>query len=155
MTQLVSETLTRTPQDLTYRSYFGRHMRPSTAGWLDLDRSAADLARQVRALDFGEYRNPRSVPKIIFSNTWLAVGRAHVEEMASTSSSGTILEVSESALRIATSDGVLILENLRKLDGADIDLVALVRPGDRLEKPGRCRFLCGFWGLQSWSSRRT
>lgn len=135
LAQLVSGELQRQNQDLTKRSYFGREARPAQGGWLDTGLSAVQLARQVRALDFGDYRNPLVTAKVILGETWLSVARAEAEETVTASAPGTVLDVSPNGLRVATGAGVLALEGLRPLCGGSVDMTALAAPGDRLAQP--------------------
>jgi natural product biosynthesis luciferase-like monooxygenase protein len=135
VTQLASGNLHRQPQDLSARSYFGRDAVPPMVGWLDMSCPAQVLARQVRALSFGEYRNPLTTPKILVGAQWCAVGHAEAQPIISTSEPGTILDVTHHALHVATGSGMLVLKGIRKLSGAAVDLSTCVSTGDQLGTP--------------------
>jgi methionyl-tRNA formyltransferase len=55
----------RSPQDLSRRTYFGRHDRPECAGVIRWDRPAAEIVALVRALDFGPVENPLCTAKLL------------------------------------------------------------------------------------------
>ncbi|MDA1259453.1 MAG: hypothetical protein O3A20_02400, partial [Planctomycetota bacterium] len=52
------------PQNPVARGAHSRHELPEAAGVLDWRCRAADLERQVRALDHGRYANPLTTAKI-------------------------------------------------------------------------------------------
>ena len=133
--QLVSGDLGRQAQDLGQRRYFGRDARPDMAGWLNTDLPAADLARQVRALDFGEYRNPLTTPKVILGTEWVAIGHATAEDTVTAAAPGTVLELASDGLRVATGAGVVHLEGLRSLHGGRVDPASRIAVGDLLSAP--------------------
>ena len=131
--QLTSGDVQRSPQDLSARSYFARDARPANAGVLDMARPAVELARQVRALDFGGYRNPLVTAKVIFEGQWLAVSSAEAEDAVSPSVPGTVLEVSGSEMRVVAGAGVLHLSGLSDLSGQAVTVPSLVQPGQVLQ----------------------
>ncbi|WP_371227805.1 MupA/Atu3671 family FMN-dependent luciferase-like monooxygenase [Roseovarius sp. 2305UL8-3] len=133
LAQLSSGALQRSPQDLSQRSYFARDDRPEKAGVLEMSRPANELARQVRAMDFGGYRNPLVTPKIIVKGQWLAVAKAEVEDAISPAAPGTILDVARDALRVATGAGVVHLSGLTGLGGQAVTVSSLTEPGAVLD----------------------
>src|SRR5690606_24677616 len=74
--KLAQGTEQRTQQDTSHRSYFGKHQRPNRAAFLEWQRPAADLEALVRALDFGGYDNPLTLPKLWLEDRTLAVKAA-------------------------------------------------------------------------------
>ncbi|MFK7939701.1 MAG: MupA/Atu3671 family FMN-dependent luciferase-like monooxygenase [Roseovarius sp.] len=135
MAQLGSGDLLRTAQDLSQRSYFARDDRPAMAGLLDLARPAADLARQVRALDFGGYANPLTTPKLMLGDTFVTFAGAQAEDTVSAAQPGTVLEQAADSLRIATGAGVLNVSGIKHLNGQSVMLADLVQIGDRITPP--------------------
>ena len=133
--QLSAGALNRQQQDLSQRSYFSRDDRPDHGGLLDMTRPAADLARMVRALDFGGYHNPLTTPKIRVGDTVLCIATAEADNAVSASAPGTVLEVSRDGMRVATGAGVLAIEGLGDLSGSVVDLPGMVQPGDVLAAP--------------------
>jgi natural product biosynthesis luciferase-like monooxygenase protein len=111
--QLETKSLQPQPQDLSRRHYFGRLKKPWAGGVLDWRSSAADLARQVRALDTGRYANPLASAKLLLSDDRvLLVEAAEAFDESGGAVPGTILEAG-TALRIGTSEGALEIRSLR------------------------------------------
>ncbi len=124
LTQLEHTALDREPQDLTSRMYFAKADRPAVAGLLDFSKPAADVARLVRALDFGGYWNPLCAPKLLVNDQVVLVHKAEVTQASG--QPGAILEIAEQALVIACGDGAVRLSDLSKSDGGALDLAACV-----------------------------
>ncbi len=74
--QLEQGALAPRDQDLSQRSYFGLVDRPTAAATLDWARPAQELARLVRALDFGRYPNPVLLPKVVVGRSLLLAREA-------------------------------------------------------------------------------
>ncbi len=91
-----------TPQDLSRRSYFGRNERPPAAAVLDWNRGAEELDALVRALDFGDYRNPLGLPKMLVGGELVLVRSLEVLPEGSDERPGTVLDVSTQGIRVAT-----------------------------------------------------
>lgn len=109
-TQIVEDRLTPRDQDFAERSYFGRHDRPEAAGIIDWTRSAADVSRWVRAMNFGaRYENPFSVAKIMHGGRVLCVGGAQPVEQDSDAPPGTLLAVDEGCWTVRCGTGVVAL----------------------------------------------
>ncbi len=111
---LTSGELRPTPQDLSQRSYFGRHQRPATLGLLLFDAPATEIARQVRALDFGHYENAFGSAMLLHGGQWCAVGTAAVAtDSVDGKAPGSLLAIDGDALVIACCDAALRLTGLR------------------------------------------
>ncbi len=135
MAQLASGDLTRQPQDLSQRRYFAREARPDFAGVLDFSQTATNLARQVRALDFGGYANPLTTAKIAVQDQWITVTSAMATSTVTESAPGTVLEVSADGVQVATGSGVLHLAGLKDARGHDVSVAKLMQTGDVLSLP--------------------
>ncbi|MFT5341523.1 MAG: natural product biosynthesis luciferase-like monooxygenase protein [Paracoccaceae bacterium] len=124
----------RTAQDLSQRSYFARDARPAAAGRLDFSQSAEVLAAHIRALDFGDYWNPLTTAKIDVNGQVVLVGHGEViaQNMAVP---GTVTEVSEDLLVVATSAGALRMTGLTDGTGQPLDMTALAQTGTVLPTP--------------------
>lgn len=134
---LESGQLTPIAQDFSQRSYFGAHARPLEAAVLDFRAPAAELERQVQALDFGPYANPLLLPRLRLSAGDLLVRRARALGEASRSDGtsdglgassvrpGSVLRCDAQGLVIACSEGALCIEALSCLEGGPIDLLTL------------------------------
>ncbi|MBE7941750.1 MULTISPECIES: MupA/Atu3671 family FMN-dependent luciferase-like monooxygenase [Ramlibacter] len=103
------------PQPAGERQWFGRDRRPPLLGTLDPARGADELARTVRALDFGHAFNPLGLARLWTGQGLLAVGGARVAPLPRPCVPGTVLERGEHGLTLATGDGALVLQGLRWL----------------------------------------
>ncbi len=130
--QLQEGALQRRPQDLSTRRYHARDDRPPAHGVLDLRKPAAELARLVRALDHGPYRNPLALPKLRHGGRPVAVGQARIAGGAA--AAGTVLAADADALTVACGTGALVLGGLRDVNsGAALTGTEIAAPGDRLD----------------------
>ena len=99
-----------TKQDLSLRSYFGLNSRPKAGAAIDFNQTAREIARMVRALDHGDYRNPLSVPKIIVGDQVILARKA----LATTGDQppGTIISVDDTSITVAAAEGAVHLSDL-------------------------------------------
>ncbi|MEO5659197.1 MAG: formyltransferase family protein [Polaromonas sp.] len=91
------------------RRYFGRQQRPHALGTLDFSRTARELASLVAALDFGPYPNPVACAKIYLGDRIALVRAARVLENSSRAAPGTVLQIDEERVLVATGDGDILL----------------------------------------------
>ncbi len=96
-------------QDRRMRTYFARHAKPSPACVMSWNRSATELQSLVRACDFGTLENTFGAAKMMLGDRCVLVRAAEVSESSSRQSPGTILDISQRGLRIATSDSAILL----------------------------------------------
>jgi natural product biosynthesis luciferase-like monooxygenase protein len=122
--QLEQEALEPQEQDFSRRSYFGLADRPPNAGALDWSRSATDLARLVRALDFGRYPNPVMLPKIVIGNDLLLVRQASSVPGDPQARVGHIQALNDGHLVVRCGDGALQISRLSLPSGEDVDISA-------------------------------
>lgn len=152
--ELARDAATRTPQDLSKRSYISKHQRPKAACVLDWNHSAEELCATVRALDFGRYENPVGSAKIFRGQStgnnppWpplvrgaeaptLIVTAATAQGATEASGPGTVVDVGDQAIRVATGHGLLCMTGFASLDGRELsvkDAAALLhlRAGQKL-----------------------
>lgn len=104
------------PQDLSQRTYYPREQRPEAACTLDFNKSAEALVAQVKALDFGPFRNPLGLSKIVVEDGFLCVSEASIGSY-SPQPAGTVIAADQERLIIATSTLPVILGGLTTLDG--------------------------------------
>lgn len=117
-------TLRPRPQATEGSSYFGRDARPPSGGFLDWDRPAEELARLVRALDFGRTHNPVATPKITLDGE-VRVPRG--VEAVRASGHGPVGEVLDVApLRIRCGDGALRIRRTTDLGGRNVTTAVAV-----------------------------
>jgi natural product biosynthesis luciferase-like monooxygenase protein len=124
-----------TQQNLSERSYFAKNDRPPAAGRLDFTRSARSITTLVRALDHGSYWNPLTCPKIEAQNRVWLVSDAVAGKAASDSPAGTVLEVTNDSLTVATSTAPVTLSGLRTYIGASATPAQIAKTGDVLQSP--------------------
>lgn len=120
----------RQPQAAGARKVWRRADRPRADGRLDFTRDAETVARTVRALDHGGYRNPLAVAKIAVSGQVWTV--AHADVIPGTGSPGTVLARDTDSLTVACATGAVRLEGLTCLKGLPIDTA---RAGASLASP--------------------
>ncbi|PKP67031.1 MAG: peptide synthetase, partial [Alphaproteobacteria bacterium HGW-Alphaproteobacteria-5] len=121
-------------QDASARSWFGRDKRPEGL-ILDPARPAADLARLVRALDHGGYRNPLNMARIAIGGRVFLAPRAEVTGPAGAAACpGTIIATEERGLTIATGEGALRLTGLMSADG-HVPILAGITAGMAIDPP--------------------
>ncbi|MGY8779653.1 MAG: formyltransferase family protein, partial [Longimicrobiales bacterium] len=121
--ELAEGSETRTPQDGTLRSYFGKYTRPEAVCTVDWSKPAAAVDALVRALNFGPYANPVGAAKTLvdepgaspFLVASVEIGGASPEGQ----SAGEILDVSADAIVVATGDGGRSITEERRLHGDD------------------------------------
>lgn len=109
----------RQPQAQGARKVWMRADRPTAAARLDFTQPSETVARSVRALDHGGYRNPLSVPKIEVAGQVWAVGQAEV--VAGSAAPCTVLARDEGSLTVACAPGAVRLSLLTCLKGLPID----------------------------------
>lgn len=109
-------------QDLSERSYFGKFKRPDAMGFLNWDNTASALAAFIRAMNFGEYPNLLTTPKIHLNGRLFVIVEAVSQEQVSDFEPGTVISIEESTINVATVEGVLSLTKLASLSGETIAL---------------------------------
>jgi len=120
VTELADGTTEPQRQDLTQKSYFGKHARPGALCVLDWAGSAMAIERLVRALDFGPYENPLGSAKLAHAGRGVLVRSATAMERGSSASPGEILSSEGEALVVATDDGAVELTGFTTPSGRDL-----------------------------------
>ena len=137
---LAAGTVQRRPQDLALRTWFPRRARPDGMLVLDFARSAADVARSVRAFDHGVYKNPIAIAKVRTGLSVVVPGQAECVA-GGTAVPGTVTAVGDDHVQIACADGDVKLSRLRCLRGSPVAGPALaslgLAMGARLPVPGK------------------
>jgi natural product biosynthesis luciferase-like monooxygenase protein len=119
--RLADGTLVATPQGHGPRRLCRGDERPAAACALDFTRSASELERFVRALDFGPYPNP-------FGSAWLLAGgapvwvtRAVAVDVHGGAAPGQVLGLdADGGATVACVEGALRLEGLRRACGSPV-----------------------------------
>ena len=123
--RLANGGVTGVPQGAGPRRLCRGDERPSAACALDFTKSAEELERLVRALDFGPYPNPFGAAWLLVNGRQVWVTRARAVSDASGAApgpvlSGTVLSVDTDAAVIACADGALRVEGLRRACGSPV-----------------------------------
>lgn len=108
------------------RREYERTRRPWALGHLDFRRSARELAALVRGLDFGAYRNPLCVPKLIHEGRAIRVASAEVIDSVVGGEPGQVVATGEGFVDVVTGDGVLRLSRMSELDGRALEALPAV-----------------------------
>ena len=131
---LVDGTLVPRAQASAPQRMYKRKDRPLAV--IDWAQPAAEIARLVRALDFGAYANPVASAKLLTPQGVLIVSGAEVSEQRSTQPAGTVTAVDAKAITVATTDNDLRLTALQRTCGSAIDMFsASLQVGVRLPSP--------------------
>ncbi len=120
--ELASGSPSRTPQDLTARTYYGFSKWKSTA--ISWDWTAQRISRFCRALAFHPEPNPIG-EAIADLNGVRASVQAAIPCPASGQPTGTIVEVADDYIQVAAAAGDVRLHGVRSLDGTPLDLASL------------------------------
>jgi len=133
---LAAPSVTRTKHQLDRSTYHGLAARPAALAALDPSQPIATLTSLVRALDFGQYPNPLTLPKLVVDDRVVLVGSV-VGTSDSPAVPGTITAVDAQSLTVAVSGGAIEFGRLLTLDGEPLTgqaaLAALgVQVGDRV-----------------------
>ncbi|MFN0097634.1 MAG: MupA/Atu3671 family FMN-dependent luciferase-like monooxygenase [Gemmatimonadaceae bacterium] len=136
---LAAPSVTRTKHQLDRSTYHGLAERPAALAALDPSQQIETLTALVRALDFGQYPNPLTLPKLVVDDRVILVGSV-VGTSESTAAPGTITAAGARSLTLAVDGGAIELGRLLTLDGEPLDghaaLAALgLQVGDRVSGP--------------------
>ena len=115
--ELVTNKVKRLPQDKNNRSYYNRWQRPPVACTIDWRMSAIEIDHLIRSLDFGPYKNPIGLPKIYLNDTVMIVKKCELLETAQQATPGSILEVTEASINIATATKIVRLSDFYTQQG--------------------------------------
>ncbi|MFB3786195.1 MAG: MupA/Atu3671 family FMN-dependent luciferase-like monooxygenase [bacterium] len=135
--ELAQGKVNRQKQNLAEKRNYSKHQRPANASLIDWNQEAEAIGAFVRALDFGGYVNPMGLPKILAGGILAAVTGVEILGQTTHAHPGTVLEVSEDRLSIATRDGRVSITSLSTLEGNPLTILDYVRAskletGDRL-----------------------
>ncbi len=109
----------RRPQDRSKRRYFGANARFPAAALLRWEQPGELLMRTIRALSFGNYRNPIAMPKLWLGGEVLLVQRADLAK-PHVAPPGTVLACDDHRLVVATASVPLELSLLFDVHGVSV-----------------------------------
>jgi methionyl-tRNA formyltransferase len=117
------------PQRADGRSYFGLHKLPEAVGVLRWQNDARTIGQLIRALDFGPYYNPMTVPKVFLGEGFVAADRAPRVETSEERQAGTVLSVSRGSLVCKAGQGAVAVAGFRSLEGLPLTLADVLEKG--------------------------
>ncbi|MDF2368246.1 MupA/Atu3671 family FMN-dependent luciferase-like monooxygenase [Sneathiella sp.] len=91
--------------------------RPAALGALDFTRTAGELDRLVRALDFGAYANPLGAAKLWTGKSISLVGSLTVQDGPATNAPGHVVSLDDDGITISASNHDVTLGAFRCLAG--------------------------------------
>jgi len=116
---LLDATLVPRVQPSAPQRLYKRKDRPLAV--IDWSKPAVDIARLVRALDFGAYANPVASAKLLTPQGVLIVTGAELTGHSSTKPAGSVTALDTKAITVATADNDLRLTALQRTCGSAID----------------------------------
>ncbi len=125
-----------TEQDKNARTYCPMFKRPKAACFLSFDQPGEKLHAFIQALNFGPYPNPIGTPKLIFKDAVWGVKESVLTSTASTKPPGTITDVQEQSIQVATTSNDIVLQDLYTLSSAflaSVNLAENFEPGGTLD----------------------
>lgn len=135
--ELLDDTAVPVAQDASKRTYFSGQDRPPAAATIFWTRTALEIMRLVRGLDFGPFRNPLAFPKLAAGGEFLLVRGAKSVQGLSAAPPGTVLALSPEGLTVATATEAVEINGLMTVDGEPVSVLECERrfhwlPGQRL-----------------------
>lgn len=116
------------------QTYYLKSARPAAGGTLDLRLTNAVIGQLVRALDHGPgFANPVALPKLSTRTGAVNITACRLLPGKSMAAPGTVLDVDAVCAKIATGDGVILVEGLSDAVGLRVAIPELLTPGDVLE----------------------
>jgi len=132
---IVNNSVTKSPQDAGQSTFYRGCQRVAGMAVLNWNNSVEKMDATIRALHFGPYSNPISLPKIILNNNVFYVHEAQIID-APAGQAGQIM-AAESSLNISANNGVIAFKNITNSQGEQQNIKALfenniVKVGDVL-----------------------
>ncbi|MDR1235547.1 MAG: amino acid adenylation domain-containing protein [Holosporaceae bacterium] len=125
--ELTDGTYKRVQQDLNQRSYYTLHQKPKNFGVISWPSATAEeIYAMRRALDFSEYANNLCLPKFICDNTVFFAKRINISDKKSKAEPGTIVDISEKYLRIATLTNDITVSQITDIDNKSYEIADFV-----------------------------
>lgn len=116
-------------QDAAARTVFRRHQRPAHYGIVDWTTADAEIARLVRALDFGRLENEFGVARVLVGDAALIlteVVAASTPTPTPGAAPGTLMAVTPEAMVVATGTAPVSVRGLRRVTGEPVTIAEIV-----------------------------
>lgn len=114
---LACNTYCRIPQNLEYRTYYGLYQKPDSYGWIDWNNTAHQIARTIRAFDFGEYNNTLITAKCMIGEHAFIVTKIRISSVSSQKIPGYITNIDNNSITVATKTKNVILSGFKSVFG--------------------------------------
>ena len=117
---ITSGDLSAVEQSAARRTVYARFQRPAGHGVVDWNRPAAEIARAVRAMDFGPYQNPFGVVRAITRGGAFAITAASSTAAKTAAAPGTVLEIDANRIVVAAGSDALAIDGVRAVTGEPV-----------------------------------
>ncbi|BBB92536.1 MAG TPA: non-ribosomal peptide synthetase [Methylomusa anaerophila] len=125
--ELATDSYSSSLQDINQRTYFSKNKRPSVGCVLSWKSSAEDMSALVRALDFKQYRNKIGLAKLAVKDEYIIIDKLCVTGIKSSHTPGTIVEITDSLVRIATVNNDIEVNSFRTIDGEKLSICDFIK----------------------------
>lgn len=122
LSELETDSISPTPQNLEERTYYGRSKWKSTL--ISWNWTAREIDRFCRALAFHPEHNPIGEPIAVLNGVQAYV-HAAIPCAGSGEPAGTIVDVARDYVQVATAEDDVRLYKIRPLDGTELNLSAV------------------------------
>ena len=119
ITELTAGSFSLTQQSIDKRTYYGLSNKPKCNGWIDWRDSAEQIDTYYRAFHFGVHDNSLSTLKFNINSNIYIINELKLSTLESQSLPGTIINLTDECLEIATSTKNIIITQIITLDGHD------------------------------------
>lgn len=135
--ELAENTYTSIKQENIDRDYYALHQKPPGNGLIDWSTRAEDIDNLCRALNFSPYKNRLALPKCMIGDGIYIVQEIKIVAPIIKTLPGTILELSNTHLVIATITNAVKLSKLLDINGQVCSIKYIltshqIKEGDRL-----------------------
>lgn len=121
--ELNNVTYKRTKQDLKQRSYYTLYQKPKNFGVISFDSmTAEEIYALHRALNFSEYANKMCLLKFAYQNIIFFAKKINILNKKENAIPGTIVEISEKHLRIATLTDDIAISQLTDINNKNYEI---------------------------------
>ncbi len=134
------ELISPISQSFSQRTYYGLCDKPKGNGWVDWHNSGEEIEKYYRAFHFGIHDNSLSTLKFNIRNNYYIINELRLSNNASRENPGTILNLTDEHIEIATYTKNIIITQIITLDGENCILRNLYRIhnlqiGSRIKSP--------------------
>ena len=116
----------RSKQNLADRTYFGKSLRPSTQSIFSWKNSAETFDATLRAFEFGPQANDFGIAKLAIEKDFIIVQSIEILESESDQAPGTITQLTQDALVVATISQDISIKKVLSLDGIPLSISNII-----------------------------